>query len=707
MSIRRKFLFLLLAIALVPMVVVVIHSHRAAKDMGHELTEAAREGLTLRLTNQLRRTIDLTSTILRQQKELVELALVVQAREAASRLAASEPPGDLREPVYTDAAFDRLGRDLPGMRPSDWHVRSDANGNPTPLDVSYEAAVFRLAPGVALDDVGEEATRLSTMVHAFRGLHSGREALFRWQYVSLESGLHLSYPGHGGYPEAYDGRKRPWYTRARDLGGLVWIPPLFDATTGQLVSTASVPVRDGSGAIAGVTAIDVDVLGLLDTFQSRATLPPDADFLLVDLARRPDGRGGEGVRVLARKGRASGNWDSRPEANWLNGDGGGTYQELVADMMAGKRGLKRMPFEGVDALWAHAPVDDYDTALLIIFPFSEVVAETAGAETLIRDATLKQVGISGVFALVMVGIVGVLAFVLVRAVTLPVHRLDVAARRLAEGDLESRAEVRGRDELARLAESFNAMVPKLKDQVRLKQSLDLAHEVQCNLLPEKAPDIDGFEIAGGSLPCDETGGDYFDYIPLGKGRLAVAVGDVTGHGVPAALLMATARGHLRARASRAPSISDLLNGVNRELARDALAGRFMTLFYLVLEPGSRRVRWANAGHDAALVVDPSGDVSALDEGGVPLGVDGDWSYEDYQSGDLAPGTVLVLATDGIWEMRNAEDEMFGHDRLQAVIREHASKPAKDILKVVAATLKTFSGGAPLRDDVTLVVVKVV
>ena len=690
MGIRAKFLALLLVIALVPMGVVVVHDQWAARQMAENLVDEARVALTRRISNQLVQVTDLAAVVLRQQKELVELALTVQAREASRRLGAPPPPGDLAEPIYTDSAFDRLGADLPGMAPS-------ARGGGL---VSFEAPVFRLAPGVTLEDVGEEAARLSTMVHAFRGLRAGKDAVFRWQYVSLEAGLHLSYPGHGGYPEAYDARQRPWYRNALERGGLVWNPPYFDATTGQLTTTASTPLRSKDGSVIGVAGIDVDLLGLLAGLQERATLPPDADLLLVDLTPREE-TGKTGLRVLARRGRTSGDWEAAAAVAWLD-EGEALAQELAE----GKRGIRRLPFEGQDSLWAHAPVDDFDSALLIVYPATGIENETAGAKRIIGDATLMQVAITGAFGLFMLVVVGVLGVIGARAVTRPVKELDQAAQRLAGGDLEARAEVSAGGELGRLADSFNAMVPRLRDQVQLRQSLAVAAEVHEHLLPDAAPTLEGFDIAGVSLPCDETGGDYFDYLALSEGRLGIAVGDVTGHGLPAALLMATARGLLRARADRAPTASDLLDGVNRQLARDALAGRFMTLFYLVLTPGSRTLAWANAGHEGALVLDPeSGAVNSLEGGGVPLGIDADWRYEDLDGATLPKGGVMVIATDGLWEARDADGTMFGRERLEEVLREQADLPASDLRDAVLDALHAFRGEEPLRDDVTLVVVR--
>ena len=246
---------------------------------------------------------------------------------------------------------------------------------------------------------------------------------------------------------------------------------------------------------------------------------------------------------------------------------------------------------------------------------------------------------------------------------------------------------------------------------RSRRWLAQAMEVQQNLLPNAGSVWDGLDIAGRSLFCDQTGGDYYDYFEKSDSAsrtISIVAGDVSDHGLPSALLMTTARAFLRECASRPGSVSTIVGHVNRHLTHDVQAsGRFMTLFYAEIDCTDRRIHWVSAGHEPALVYDPrSGEFGELGgQGGLPLGVFEDARYEEYHR-ELAAGQVLVIGTDGIWEARNREGRMFGKLLLQQVIRDNVVRPAAEIVEKVLEALKQFLFPLDIQDDATLVVVKV-
>jgi len=246
---------------------------------------------------------------------------------------------------------------------------------------------------------------------------------------------------------------------------------------------------------------------------------------------------------------------------------------------------------------------------------------------------------------------------------------------------------------------------------RSRRWLAQAMEVQQNLMPNSGSVWDGLDIAGRSLFCDQTGGDYYDYFEKSDSAsrtISIVAGDVSDHGLPSALLMTTARAFLRECASRPGSVSTIVGHVNRHLTHDVQAsGRFMTLFYAEIDCTDRRIHWVSAGHDPALVYDPrSGEFGELGgQGGLPLGVFEDARYEEYHR-ELAAGQVLVIGTDGIWEARNREGRMFGKLLLQQVIRDNVVRPAAEIVEKVLESLKQFLFPLDIQDDATLVVVKV-
>jgi sigma-B regulation protein RsbU (phosphoserine phosphatase) len=288
--------------------------------------------------------------------------------------------------------------------------------------------------------------------------------------------------------------------------------------------------------------------------------------------------------------------------------------------------------------------------------------------------------------------------------------LTEGANRLGKGDFDVRVNIRSTDEFGRLGKLFNQVVPQLKERLQMGQSLELAREVQQNLLPRQAPVLKGFSMAGASVYCDETGGDYYDYISFGKERpdcIGVIVGDVAGHGISAALLMTTARALIRQRSGMPGTIAAMINDVNRSLVADVEdSGQFMTLFYACLDQRQCMIQWICAGHDPAIVFDPEkGVFESLDGAGLPLGVLAEAGCRQYTK-RLTPGMIIAMGTDGIWETRNAEGEMFGRQRFRQVIKSRRKDSAPAIVDAVMAAVKAFRSGAEQEDDVTLAVIKV-
>jgi len=247
---------------------------------------------------------------------------------------------------------------------------------------------------------------------------------------------------------------------------------------------------------------------------------------------------------------------------------------------------------------------------------------------------------------------------------------------------------------------------------RMDFDMEVAASVQQGFWPKCAPPTPGFDVAGVSLPCDATGGDYYDYVmrrdvPDREATCLVGVGDVTGHGIQAALLMASVRAFLRSRLLSPGGPAQIVEDVNRLLADDmGESGRFMTFFLLELHLERGGLAYVRAGHDPALLYDPARDAfSELGGRGIPLGIDGSWRYEENVVRELPQGAILALGTDGIWEARAASGEMYGKERLRRALRAAATGDARSVAVAALADLEAFLDGEPRRDDVTLVVVK--
>lgn len=288
------------------------------------------------------------------------------------------------------------------------------------------------------------------------------------------------------------------------------------------------------------------------------------------------------------------------------------------------------------------------------------------------------------------------------------HFYYVRAIRVPEGN--PLRVVVSHEDITALKLAEKALRKREHERDRLRHSLELAREVQQKLLPRQNPVIAGLDVAGRSIYCDETGGDYFDFIPFsqdGEQTLAVVVGDVSGHGISSALIMAAVRAALRQRMSLPGSISQIIGDVNHQLAGDVEdSGQFVTLFFITLDPVGRSLKWVRAGHDPAIFYDPAAArTEDLAGDGLVLGVDPHARYAVNEKANVSPGSIIVLGTDGIWESRNSSGEMLGKDVVNDIVRENASRCAAEILEAVITKIRKFQQGKKADDDLTLVVVK--
>lgn len=388
----------------------------------------------------------------------------------------------------------------------------------------------------------------------------------------------------------------------------------------------------------------------------------------------------------------------------------GSDKGEALDHLGGRRtGHQWTSWRGELVLLAHDQTGGFPARVALIVPESVLTESAHFTEqgTMELFVRLQTIGIATLVVFSVAAVV--LAIIGARFFVGPIQSLIVAVRRVAAGNLDTRVTIRTGDQFQELGERFNQMVPQLGDRMRMHRAMELAVEVQQHLLPKESPTLAGFDIHGTVVYHDATGGDYFDFLDIANldGKcLGVAVGDVTGHGIAAALIMATARALLRGQVEQAGHLSEMMNRVNRNLAGDAIGGRFMTLFYGILNENSGDLRWVNAGHNPGILYH-SGHDRFIDVGGedIPLGIDAHWKYREHRRTLLLPGSVLVLATDGILEARNPQGDMMGVERLKELIRRHHDQPARRLTALLAEGVADYRGGQPLDDDATLVVIK--
>jgi sigma-B regulation protein RsbU (phosphoserine phosphatase) len=278
---------------------------------------------------------------------------------------------------------------------------------------------------------------------------------------------------------------------------------------------------------------------------------------------------------------------------------------------------------------------------------------------------------------------------------------------VTRGDLSKFVPVATNDEFGVIAGHTNLMIQGLRDRLKMVTALKLAEELQQHFLPKRPPEHPLLQVSGTSVYCDEIGGDYYDYLELPHGRLGVVVADSADHGVGSALHMTTARAFLLFGARDYSGPANLLTEVNRFLTRDSVeTGRFMTAFFLEIDPANRTLRWVRAGHDPALLYDPGRDsFSELDGEGMALGVVEGLRLRVASLEGWSSGSIVIVGTDGLRETMNSRGEMFGRQRLRDIVRRHAGESAERIQQGVIEALHHFRGEVPQEDDLTLVVIR--
>jgi serine phosphatase RsbU (regulator of sigma subunit) len=301
-------------------------------------------------------------------------------------------------------------------------------------------------------------------------------------------------------------------------------------------------------------------------------------------------------------------------------------------------------------------------------------------------------------------------------VTSAVKALHRGTQRVIKGDFDIKIDIPNEDELGDLAASFNAMTVAVKKgreeailRAQLESELETARKIQEKLLPREMPQLSGFEIAGTSLPSMQVGGDYFDFLDLGKGQLGVAIGDVSGKGIPAALLMANLQASLHAQTLEAGNVADVVSRINNLLVRSTESNMFATFFYGLLDRNTSTFTSTNAGHNPPILLRTTGDIERLETGDLVLGFLPDQKYSQ-QTISLKFGDILVLYTDGITEARSpesekTEDKLFGEERLIEVLKTNDSLSAREIQAAILQAVSTHTKNTPQEDDITLVIIK--
>ena len=240
----------------------------------------------------------------------------------------------------------------------------------------------------------------------------------------------------------------------------------------------------------------------------------------------------------------------------------------------------------------------------------------------------------------------------------------------------------------------------------LKVSIEMGRSIQAGFLPSRLPSVPGYEVAAWWQPTEAVGGDYYDLIRLPDGRLGLVVADVSGHGFGPSLIMASVRAMLHVLSRTQSQPEQILSLLAETITPDLTEGRFITFLMVALDPQTHELAFANAGHGPALHYRrATGQFQSLDSTGMPIGFTSEFAIPPGNNLKLDPGDLLLLATDGAIELRNAEDEMFGRQRLEDLVHRHCHLPAAELLAVIRTAIAEFHRQTHPPDDVTLLILE--
>jgi len=325
----------------------------------------------------------------------------------------------------------------------------------------------------------------------------------------------------------------------------------------------------------------------------------------------------------------------------------------------------------------------------------------------IRRTAIRNLGFG--FGMIALALLGILP--LSRRMTRHLASLTAGAERLAQGELGVRVPVPRGAEFGRLAETFNRMAQELRanqerliERERLRKELEISRRIQEELLPREPLRFPFAEVGGVSIPAREVGGDFFNYFGLRDGEAAVLVGDVSGKGVPAALLMANLQATLRARLPLEQDLARLADQLDRDLESAAPGAPYLTLFIAVLDGHSGRLRYVNAGHNTQVAVRASGGIERLASAGRPVGLLPGGGYEE-RSLTLCGGDGLFLFTDGLVEAEDETGEPFGMERLESILVANRSSGLDGLLEAVGGAARRHRGKVDAADDATMLVLR--
>ena len=492
--------------------------------------------------------------------------------------------------------------------------------------------------------------------------------------------------------EDYEYHYMDWYQIPKLLGKPYWSEPYYDNGGSNLVMTTySLPLYDAEGKLYAVFTADISLEWFAEKVNEVKLYPNSFNYML--------GRGGTFLVSDRPEAILNESYFARP---LLEGDKG--MLEAGHRMVNGESGMSQFTRDDTEYFLFFAPVTTTGWSVCVAALYSDIFAEIDGLRNWV--ITILMLGV-----LLLAGF----CYFTVRRLTEPLVRFAGSANEIAKGNFNAELPViRSRDEMKILHDSFGSMQKSLVDYIdelekttaskeRIESELRIARDIQMGMVPKMFPPFperDDLDLYAKLIPAKEVGGDLYDFF-IEDDKLYFIVGDVSGKGVPASLVMAVTCRLFRTVAAHFQSPAEIVTALNDALAESNESNMFCTFFIGILDVKNGHLQYCNAGHNAPVIVDPSGEVKFMEvEANLPLGLFGGFPYEG-QECDIVKGTTIFLYTDGVTEAENIDKALYSDERLLDLMREQGGKVPQAIVDAALDDINKHVNGAEQSDDITI------
>lgn len=596
----------------------------------------------------------------------------------------------------------------------------EKNGEPTlqfshMTEITYEA-------------VKQEAEKAGMFYEIAKHIYKRNEESISSIYYGSSSGFMISYDKNSGLPykdspedpsllKDYVITEKKWYEKAVEEEEATLIETYYDAFD-RLVLSCSAPVWNANHEVAGVLAMDIlieDINKEIISFQ----IGTDGYAMLIN----------ENGQIISGPGlikEANGKFFQNVT------DFSPGFIEILPDMQKGNSGLKEIEIFNEAYYMAYAPVTVSDWTLVTVIPKQEVIEPALDSYAVIMEETqhttkelediLKYM--AAVFIIVCIGLViGIflLTISMSNKIAMPIKKLTSDVKRISEGDLEYRTEIKTGDEIELLGDAFNHMTASLKDYIvsyarisadkeRIATELNVATAIQKNMLPEGREEQERYKLFADMYPAKEVGGDFYDYFVTGDGALWIVIADVSGKGVPAALFMVIAKTLIKNQANYTASPGEVLKNANNQLCENNEAEMFVTAFIARYDFNTGVLEYGNAGHNRPLVCKKGECFQWLTSSpGFVLAGFENMEYATFAI-PMHSGDRIVLYTDGVTEALNSKKELYGEERLIEKLNTKGllkTENTADIVSGMKEDIEIFADGAEQADDITIMALEII